>query len=316
MAITGAIPIGKMPVDYLTQGTGAINDILQKARTAALQRQQMEEMAKFHGADLAMREKSLAASHAMDPLRQKILEEQLTGLHNKNDPNYEIDQIKRMMGAAGGGEGDENGPPDFSELKKNPLVRGLFKKKFGIDIGAETPEEKRQNDLQKKLEFENKKVEQKEMQAVEKDIPTLQESVKGVQDLLKIARENPDMFGHGFLPDRYAKTSKNKNFGTWQNLIADRIAGLESKLSSRGNIVALKMASQLKPSHADQQQVAIGKLESMLGQLNRQLQNSMKKAGKMGGEVPKFADEDMVVVEGPNGEETMTYAQAKALGAE
>ena len=306
MAVTGAIPIGKMPVDYLGEGTSAINDILQKARTAAMQRQQMEEMAKFHGADLAMREKTLAAGHALDPFRKQLLEEQITGVHNKNDPNYETDQLKKLMDSFGGESGDLN------SMRGNPLIRGILKKKFGIDIASETPEEK----LQNKLKFETQKVEQKENQALEKDIPTLHESIKGVQDLLKIAKENPDMFGHGFMPDRYAKTSKNKNFGTWQNLIADRIAGLESKLSSRGNIVALKMASQLKPSHADQQQVAVGKLESMLGQLQRQLQNSMKKTGKMGGNVPQFADEDMVVVEGPNGEETMTYAQAKALGAE
>lgn len=142
------------------------------------------------------------------------------------------------------------------------------------------------------------------------------ESIKGVQDLLKIAKENPDMFGHGFMPERFAKTTKNKNFGTWQTLIADRIAGLESKLSSRGNIVALKMAAQLKPSQSDQQPVAIGKLESMLGQLQRQLKTSLQKTGKHDESSPKYSDEDMVIVEGPNGEETMTYAQAKTLGAE
>jgi len=160
--------------------------------------------------------------------------------------------------------------------------------------------------------------------AVNKDLPTLEKSLKGVDQLIKIAENNPDMFGHGFLPERYAKTTKNKNFGTWQNLISDAIAGLEQKLSARGNIVALKMAAQLKPSHAEQQPVAIGKLESMRSQLIDSINHSRELLGKKPLEnklesqaaTKKYNDNDLVIVEGPNGQETMTYAQAKALGAQ
>ena len=186
----------------------------------------------------------------------------------------------------------QQGGMNFDALKNNPLVRGYFKHHYGIDLGAESPEAKRAADLQSKIELENiktanktKGLEQKEVLAVKKDLPTLEKSLKGVDELLQIAKTNPDLFGHGFMPDRFAKTTKNKNFGRWQNLISDAIAGLEQKLSSKGNIVALKMAAQLKPSHGEQQQVAIGKLESMQEQLKDAINRSRVKSGQKVNEV-------------------------------
>lgn len=202
----------------------------------------------------------------------------------------------------------------------------------GIKFPAlkETPEQKRFADLQSKLELEQKKSDlkseqasKKELLALEKDLPTLEESLKGVQELKDIAQNNPDIFGHGLFPTYYAKTSENPAFGRWQNLLGDAIAGLESKLSSRGNIVALKMASQLKPSHGEKQPVALGKLDSMERQLVDRINVSRQKLGlppltprkQQGASGGQYKDSDLVVVEGPNGRQTMTYAQAKQLGA-
>jgi hypothetical protein len=206
MAVTGAIPIGRLPVDYLTQGTGAINDILQKARTAALQRQQMEEMAKFHGADLAMRERSMNAAHQFDALKKMIFEQQLQGLKNKNDPSYEMKQFQALAQMLGGGNGmpagNEEGmneeqtipqetqmpfgqgqgmfpaeqqpqntpkemanPPsnqegkfDMQALRNNPLIKGFIKHKYGIDLDAQSPDEKEK----RALEFNQMKLQQRE----------------------------------------------------------------------------------------------------------------------------------------------------------
>lgn len=362
MAITGLIPQTKMPIDTLNSQLEQLMQQIARHRQTNNQSRQIDETAKYHAQDFALRQAAgKRAQQQMDPMFKlnqiKAMIAGLRGMANGNQqaggdesggesmpgmpplapdnsgnpgvsaegPGAIPEGQNPFVGRAGykapkgqGGMNDEIAPGiTLEDITRHAL--GLPAKK----LPAETPEQKQQRAIETNLvklqqaeEHQQKVAQQKEIQAVEKDIPTLQESVKGVQDLLKIAKENPDIFGHGFLPDRYAKQSTNKNFGVWQNLIADRIAGLESKLSSKGNIVALKMAAQLKPSHADKQEVAIGKLESMLGQLQRQLQNSMKKTGKMGGEVPKFADDDMVIVEGPNGEETMTYAQAKELGAE
>lgn len=215
---------------------------------------------------------------------------------------------------------------DLELLKAHPMLRGFAKKHLGFDPLEETPDQKRMANLQSQINLENiktdnkaKAIEQKELVAVKKDLPTLEKSLKGVNELMRIAKQNPDMFGHGFMPDRFAKTTKIKDFGKWQNLISDAIAGLEQKLSARGNVVALKLASQLKPSHAEQQNVAIGKLESMRQQLIDSINNSKTKLGQnlLNNESSsQYKDDDLVVVEGPNGNETMTYAQAKALGAQ
>jgi hypothetical protein len=236
-----------------------------------------------------------------------------------------VNAIAEQPTAGAGGNGGMN----FDMLRQNPMLRGFFKHKFGFDPLApapETPDQKRAADLQSKMDLENlktdnkaKAIEQKELVAVKKDLPTLEKSLKGVDELMRIAKQNPEMFGHGFMPDRFAKTTKIKDFGKWQNLISDAIAGLEQKLSARGNVVALKLASQLKPSHAEQQDVAIGKLESMRQQLVDTINNSKKKLGQnplQNDSSSQYKDDDLVVVEGPNGDETMTYAQAKALGAE
>lgn len=316
---------------------------------------------------LKLQKAAAARAGANSDLNRAILQQQLLRLQHSNDPMYEFNQFKNLMGMMGGGgqgastgggqlpmpnqevgegmgafspEGLEaaksmptpqntpqSGGLDMEMIKNNPLLRGYFKSKFGFDPFAESPEQKRALEFQQKVDLENLKTENKakalkdkELVAVQKDMPTLEKSLKGVDELLQIAKMNPDLFGHGFMPERFAKTTKNKAFGRWQNLIADAIAGLEQKLSARGNIVALKMAAQLKPSQSDQQDVAIGKLESMRQNLIDSINNSRSKLGQeqLGGQTsnPQYNDNDLVVVEGPNGRETMTYAQAKALGAQ
>jgi hypothetical protein len=265
MALTSPIPIGRMPVDYLTQGTGAINDILQKARQAALQRQQMEEMAKFHGADLAMREKSLGASHQFDALKKMIFEQQLQGLKNKNDPTYEMKQFQALSQMLGGGDGgglpdeamsnqqqmpDSNQMPfgqgqgmfspqqspdvmgdmmngageskkqiDLQDIRNNPLLKGFIKHKFGIDMDAQSPDEKEkraldfnQMKLQQKEEFDKAK----ELRKINNQLPLtnamktqLQNIVTGVPKVTKkiddlIAAPSPTTL-IGFKPDQRAQ---------------------------------------------------------------------------------------------------------------
>lgn len=214
------------------------------------------------------------------------------------------------------------GALNMDSIKQSLPLRMWFKKHYGIDPGApekENPDIKREKDLASKISLENTKsenkqkaIETKEINAAKKDIPVIEESIKNVDDLLKIAKENPDIFGHSFMPDLYAKTSKNKKFGEWQSKIAPLIANLESKMSAKGNIVALKMAAGLKPSHAEQQNVAIGKLEAM----KKELMASRERSHFLAHTNSNYSDTDMVIVEGPNGDQVMTYAEAKRLGAE
>ncbi len=185
----------------------------------------------------------------------------------------------------------------------------------------ETPQQKMQREIQtKSIEAQNA-ADVKETAALKNDLPQLEASLKSVQELKRIAKDNPKMFGHTFLPDLWAKTNNIKDFGRWQNLISDAIVNLEQKMSSRGNVVALKMSSQLKPTHAEQQEVAQGKLDSMEDKLIDRINVSRQKLGmpplpKQTVSQPKYNDSDLVKVQTPTGEQIMTYKRAKELGAE
>lgn len=332
--------------------SGIMNPIISRenmANTKKIHDEQLAQQMKIHQDSIALQRATQARLDAMAPLQRRMTELSIKKAEMETDPLKKMAYIKQIMQGIHGmgaeqqpesmtnqnqmteqnvnapspetiqqGFGDSQSMGGFNFSPEQQMALGMA----GIKIPTphELPEHKRFAELQNKIKFEQEKtalkkkvLEDKEIVAAKKDIPTIKNSIQGVDELLKIAKSNPDMFGHTFMPDIYAKTSKNKNFGTWQNLIADRIAGLEGKLSARGNVMALKMASSLKPSHAESQQVAIGKLESMKKELQKQLQRSMDLTGQKN---QKYNDNDLVVVEGPNGEETMTYAQARQLGAQ
>lgn len=317
------IPMPDLPGNALLKGIQTGSDLYSRIMNPILQREANTQRQKQFEDEMKLRKAQFERSGANMDLQRALLQQQLIHAQHGNDPNWDFNNFMNMASKLGGGNNEIN----MDSLKNNPLLRGYFKHKFGVDLLAETPQEKRELDLQNKIKFEDAKtqnkaraLEDKEMILVKKDLPTLEKSLKSVDKLLKIAQSNPDMFGHGFMPDRYAKTTKIKDFGEWQNLISDAIVGLEQKLSAKGNVTALKMAAQLKPSHAEQQQVAIGKLESMRQQLVDSINNSRNLLGRSPSESnnenqSQYNDNDLVIVEGPNGKETMTYAQAKSLGA-
>jgi len=206
---------------------------------------------------------------------------QTSGIPTQDAPSYGQQQQQKQ-------------PNNFDNLRKraqsDPFFAAMLKKGTGIDLTQETPAEKRELDLQKQLEMEDKKEANKEKQldfkesrAVEKDLPALEQAKEEVAQLIKIAKDNPGMFGHWANP-KWAETTDIKDFGTWQNLIASAIVNLESKMSSRGNQLALKIAQSYKPSHMEQQPIAISKLESMMNVLDIQIKNSKARTGTLKGE--------------------------------
>lgn len=69
-----------------------------------LARKQLSQQMKIHQDDLAMRKAAAARAGANSDLNRMILQERLKSLHNQNDPMYEINNLKQMMAAFGGGE--------------------------------------------------------------------------------------------------------------------------------------------------------------------------------------------------------------------
>ena len=319
------IPLPGQAGDSFNKGVDTGSSMFARLMQPIIQRENMAREWQQHLNELEIQKQQQGRLGAMLPYQIQAMQDAHAQSQYQRDPVAQFEMLKKIMGVDQSSsqmqenqpyqepyqsqmqEMDDFGMPatkginqqaafqDLSQGNPQPMrspdmsaLQKAFVKKFtGIDVDAETPNQKRFADLQAKIELENRKTENKaqalrdkEVVAVKKDLPTLEKSLKGVDQLIDIAKNNPDLFGHGFMPERFAKVTKNKNFGTWQNLISDAIAGLEQKLSSKGNIVALKMAAQLKPSHGEQQEVAIGKLESMKQQLLDSIDHSKEIVGE------------------------------------
>lgn len=312
MAITGLIPQTKMPIDSFNSQLEQLMQQIARHRQTNNQSRQLDETSKYHGQDIALRQAAgRRAEQQMDPMFKvnqiKAMLEGLRGMANGNQQGTDqgmqdnsmpplspdnsgnpgvsaegpgmITEGSPFVGRAGykppqGGQHNMN-----QEISPGITLEDITRHALGLPARkapVETPQQKQQRAVDTAMQKEETKI---RFQA-KKDIPHLQAALKSIKQLKQIASEDADLFGHYVKPELWAKTTRNKNAGIFQNLLADQIAGLESKLSSKGNIVALKMASQLKPSFSEQQEVALGKIESMEKQIQDALATSLAEANK------------------------------------
>lgn len=178
----------------------------------------------------------------------------------------------------------------------------------GIKIPTvkENPQQKRYADLQAKLQLENYKSQQrkaleeqkvnlknvvtrqKTMDLAKHDLPHLQQTLDALNKMKKIATNNPDLFGHNGLfglgaekhAESFAKSTDNPNAGAWQTYGLGPIVAAESKMSSKGNQLALKQALANKPNFSENQKVALSKLDASIEQINKQIEDTRKISGE------------------------------------
>lgn len=307
--------------------------------TLAYQQKQLEQQALHQAQQMQMQKQQMAQAHAFDSLKKQMMQEQLKKLKNSNNPEYEFQQYQKMAQMFGGGQegmpqnqgeaqpfgqGQGQGQELFNPesvpkqqpkakgginpeiFKQNPILRGFFKHKFGVDPLAqnpESPEEKRANDLQDKIQLENlmdehKKaleiqkldlknsaVREKTIESARQDLPHLESTLSALKNMKKIAKNNPDLFGHNGIggfgaegsAERFSKTTNNPNAGAWQTLGIGPIVAAESKMSSKGNQLALKASIANKPNFSENQSVALSKINTNI----KQIEQSIKEARKI-----------------------------------
>ncbi len=199
----------------------------------------------------------------------------------------------------------------------------------GIKIPSvkENPEHKRFAELQDKLKLERFKTEQrkaleqekmnlknestraKTIQSATNDLPHLEQTLSALENMKKIATNNPDLFGHsgiaGFgaegAAQRFANTTDNPNAGNWQTLGLGPIVAAETKMSARGNQLALKQALANKPNFSEKQPVALAKIDSSIEQIKKSIEETKKIAGTQGS-----GSEKSVVIINPDGKRFKT----------
>lgn len=176
---------------------------------------------------------------------------------------------------------------------------------YKIPTVKENPEQKRYADLQSKLALENYKTQQKKaleqtkneykniqthqkvVDSAKNDMPHLEQTLKSLEAMKKIATNNPDLFGHsgifGFgsqgAGERFAKTTDNPNAGAWQTYGLGPIVAAESKMSAKGNQLALRQALANKPNFEEKQPVALSKINSSIKQIKQSIEENRKLTG-------------------------------------
>lgn len=210
-------------------------------------------------------------------------------------------------------------------LDLETIKRALIYEALGVKSppknGEETPEQKRANDLQSKMEeakykheldqedlktkeeLKNKATRQKTIKAAKNDLPHLEETLRSLKIMEKIADDpkNDDMFGHWIEGhDTAAKRSKNPNAGTWQVYGLDPIVAAEMKMSIRGNQLALKSALSNKANFAESREVAKAKIKASIDKLQRQIKETKRISSQNNGgeDYGKMSDEELRAIIG------------------
>lgn len=176
------IPMPELPGSGFLKGIDTGSSMFSRMIQPILEREKQAQLERHFQEQLKLSKAAAARAGANSDIRRALLEQQLLAAQHSNDPMYEFNQFKNLMGMMGGGgqgggqlpqapmqemgegmgmfspeglsqiqsQAPEAAPDagmgmDFSALKNNPMLRGFFKKKFGFDPLAQapqTPEEK------------------------------------------------------------------------------------------------------------------------------------------------------------------------------
>ncbi len=189
-------------------------------------------------------------------------------------------------------------------LQQQPTADDLFNKKFfGVDTFS--PRHKAYVDsiaknMQKKqaedfrVQAEKDLSDFKEVSAAQTDVPVLENTLQSAIRMRDIIQNRPALFGHYLAPGLFAKRATDELAGEFQSKLVPQLAATESKLSQRGNQLALKISESKLPGFADSQQVALGKIDGLIDEIQKRLGVSRAIAGgnikKIGGKRFKFID--------------------------
>jgi len=176
------MPTGSKP---LMQGMDLGNTMYARAMQSILDREHQKQAQDQFKQQMDLRKQQFARSGANADLQRQLLQQQLLGLKNKNDPMYEMNQFTALQNMLTGGgqtpgqaappmptqemgegmgmftpegmqqvqaappqdlsQGAQGGGINLEAMRNNPMLRGFFKHKFGIDplaAVAQTPEDK------------------------------------------------------------------------------------------------------------------------------------------------------------------------------
>lgn len=102
MALTGLIPIGRTPIDYLTEGTKGFNDIFNRIRQAGLEQQKINDMVNYHKSSIGLQGAAGARAAELLPFTIQNLKDTHLMNQMKYDPDVQQSMLERLMGMING----------------------------------------------------------------------------------------------------------------------------------------------------------------------------------------------------------------------
>lgn len=227
------IPLPGNMIDTLIKGVDTGSTMYSRVMQPILEREKQKQAEEHFKKTFGLQQAAAGRASALQPLHQQMLEQQLLGLKHKNDPMYEINQWKALQDMIMGGgqpggqsmpqeaaptqemgegmgmflpegmqaaqqapqatQGGNMGGINVEALRQNPMLRGFFKHKFGVDPlapMAQTPEDKQATALDLFQQKENIKKQNKGG-----DIPTdtvltqNQQALQGIKTVLPMLDE-------------------------------------------------------------------------------------------------------------------------------
>jgi len=280
------IPLPGMPGQSFLSGLNSGSSMFTRMIQPVLERERQKQLDEHFKQEMELRKQAAARAGSMDPLRRMILEQQLQSLKNKNDPMYEVNQMKNLMGALTGGQGGGQMPQeqmptqemgegmgmfspeglgeaqqqapepaaeqgtgmDFNALRNNPLVRGLFKHKYGIDLGAETPTEKEQHAVSRATSVAEAKSNIKKLDEIEKTAQALLPYLGKVNTIGDILERKPELAGRTTQLADFLGMTKDEDVGKFLSAAQALQAHMAKEMSSRGGYGVSKLVEQAKPN--------------------------------------------------------------------
>lgn len=181
--------------------------------------------------------------------------QQQEGVENPNtgalQGEHEVDMNGQPVGNQENIQPEQPSQPNLEIFRKNPFLRGLYKKKYGVDPLApisESPEVKRAADIEEaKTEAQNaldiKQAQKLREQA--KDLELAGVDLEGIHDLLT----GPDSLGTGISSSLVGKLGwGSEKLGSFNERALRLQAQMTKALSSRGGVGAAKVVEKGKPS--------------------------------------------------------------------
>lgn len=192
-------------------------------------------------------ERSQAFQSRFDPQKMAIMQQQLLGLKQRNDPNYELNKFMHAAKVFGGGSEGMN----LDQLKQNPLLRGFFKHQLGFDPLAPTPlspDEKIQSEIEKATKIDEAKSNRKKLDEIEKTAQALLPYLGKVNTIADILKRKPDLAGLTAPVANMLGMTKDEDVGTFLSAAQALQAHMAKEMSSRGGYGVSKLVEQAKPN--------------------------------------------------------------------